>query len=276
MSWNCDISDFGSLWTKCRFCFDSFLFLFQNLIRPPNRSNSSIYRINERHTYNRSSKSFARPSLLKLIEWKSLLKLIEWNSNRPKNAIDSVNLIHLVQSTYNKLCHSGDINPESAAFRQRQLSEHPFVQRTELDWRCLTMNLARSAMATSVPGCCDECPVWVRPTFELIVVDIDVYVSIARGYPFSAVATSGTRKYLETRDISVDATVYYHNRSFSFLLASMSEVPQVIRRLLRRLITSLPPELSPWESPNRPQNDILGFEDLFWWWRARSHRDFRK
>jgi hypothetical protein len=42
----------------------------------------------------------------------------------------------------------------------------------------------------------------------------------------------------------------------------MSEVPPTIRRILRRFITSLPPEPSPWEDPHRPQNDLLGFEDF--------------
>jgi hypothetical protein len=41
----------------------------------------------------------------------------------------------------------------------------------------------------------------------------------------------------------------------------MPEVPPAIRRLLCGLISSLPPEPSPWEGPNRPQNDRLGFED---------------
>jgi hypothetical protein len=70
------------------------------------------------------------------------------------------------------------------------------------------------------------------------------------------------KRYLEEREISVDATVYYHDRSFSLLLASMSEVPQAIRRLLHRLMTSLPPEPSPWEGLNRSQNNFLGFEDF--------------
>jgi hypothetical protein len=42
----------------------------------------------------------------------------------------------------------------------------------------------------------------------------------------------------------------------------MSEVPPVIRRLLRRLIISLLPESSPWEGPNRPQNNLLGVGDF--------------
>jgi hypothetical protein len=62
--------------------------------------------------------------------------------------------------------------------------------------------------------------------------------------------------------ISGDATVYYYERSFSFLHALMYEVPPAIRTLLCRLITSLPPEPSPWEGPNRPQDDFLGFEDF--------------
>jgi hypothetical protein len=63
-------------------------------------------------------------------------------------------------------------------------------------------------------------------------------------------------------DFSGAATVYYHDRPFSSLFASISEIPAAIRRLLRRLITSLPPEPSPWEGQNRPQNDLLGFEDF--------------
>jgi hypothetical protein len=45
---------------------------------------------------------------------------------------------------------------------------------------------------------------------------------------------------IEEREISGDAIIYYHDRPFSFLFASMSEVPLGIQRLLRRLITSLP------------------------------------
>jgi hypothetical protein len=64
------------------------------------------------------------------------------------------------------------------------------------------------------------------------------------------------------REISGDATVYYCDRPFSFLRASMSEVPPAIRSLLRRLFASAPPKPSPWKGPNRPQNDLLGFEDF--------------
>jgi hypothetical protein len=67
---------------------------------------------------------------------------------------------------------------------------------------------------------------------------------------------------LEEWKISVDATIYSHDRQFSFLLALMSEALPAIQRLLRRLITSLPPEPSPWEGPNRPHNDLLDFEDF--------------
>jgi hypothetical protein len=42
----------------------------------------------------------------------------------------------------------------------------------------------------------------------------------------------------------------------------MFKVPPAIGRHLRRLITLLPPEPSLWEGPNRPQNDVLSFEDF--------------
>jgi hypothetical protein len=92
-----------------------------------------------------------------------------------------------------------------------------------------------------------QCPRFLQRGNSFLKEKAAAYGRTKHGLQF--ISRSG--QYLWRRDTSVDTTLYYHNRRLNFLFASMSEVPPAIQKLIRRLITSFPPEPSPWKRPNR-------------------------